>query len=100
MFKPILIILMLFPVCFLFDFLNGTSWLTNYTQFVKEWWNVILTLLLCKVTFTKSKDYKYDIMEDMRKNQYLAEIGRYFNTPYVPPIMLSYLKNPWFDSTN
>lgn len=94
MLKPVLIIVVLFPVCLLVDFLNGTSWLTDYTQFVKEWWNAILTLLLCKVVFIKSKDYKYDIMEEMRINQYLAEINRYFNTPYVPPIMLRYLKNP------
>ncbi|MFY0520591.1 hypothetical protein ACOMCU_22580 [Lysinibacillus sp. UGB7] len=94
MLKPVFFILVLFPICLIVDYFNGTSWLLNYSHFLKEWWNLILALLLCKVVFTKSKDYKYDIMEDMRINQYLAEIQRYFNTPYVPPIMLRYLKNP------
>lgn len=94
MLKSVLIILVLFPICLLVDYFNGSSWLQGYTQFIREWWNVILTLLLCKVVFTKSRDYKYDIMEDMRENQYLAETKRYFNTPYIPPIMLRYLKNP------
>ncbi|PIJ98017.1 hypothetical protein [Lysinibacillus sphaericus] len=94
MFKPVLIILVLFPVCLLVDYFNGTRWLAGYTQFIREWWNLLLVLLLCKTIFPKAKNYKYDIMEDMRVNQYLAEIQRYFNTPYVPPIMLLYLKNP------
>lgn len=94
MLKPILFILALFPISYVVDLFNGSSWLINYTSFIKAWWSVIFTVLICKKVFAKNKDYLYDIMEDLRVNQYLAEYQRYTITPYVPPIMLMYLKNP------
>ncbi|MBM7607257.1 hypothetical protein JOD29_000494 [Lysinibacillus composti] len=94
MFKPILMIVLLFPICFIVDLFNDGNWLTNYTAFIKGWWDVILSVLVCKVVFTKNKDYKYRAQEEMRANQYMSEIRRYEGIPYVPPIMLMYMKSP------
>lgn len=94
MIKALLFVGMLYPVLWIVDKSTESHTLTNYHSFVMEWWSVGIVLLFTWGLLKKIPAFRYSEMENMRERQYMFEVGRYHNTPYVPSIMLMYLKNP------
>jgi hypothetical protein len=94
MFKMILLILSGYPFFFIVDLIYKNDWLASYNQFMMNYWDLILVILLCTAVYKRTKFKKYEYAEEVRRQQFFAEFIRYHDTPYVPPVMLMYLKNP------
>lgn len=94
MLKALLFIGLLYPILWVVDRSTESTTLLTYHSVVIEWWPVALVVLISWHFLKKIPSFRYEEMENMRTRQYMYEIGRYDNTPYIPPIMLMYLKNP------
>lgn len=92
--KILLLFLVIYPLLYLFDKTQGTTYFLGYHQFILKAWPYILAIALSIYFIKKHKYYRYDEMESVRTLIYQAEQQRWLHTPYVPPIMLMYLKNP------
>lgn len=94
MFKSILFVGLLYPLLWVVDKSTDSNTLMNYHVFVMQWWPVGVALLITMRLLKKISLFRFNEMEIMRARQYSYEIQRYSETPYIPAIMLMYLKNP------
>ncbi|MBQ0137952.1 MAG: hypothetical protein KBT36_01505 [Kurthia sp.] len=94
MFKQIFMILAVLPVCFLIDLFNGSNWYDAYKQFILTYWDILLVAIISISVFIKNQKYQFQVFDDLRRDQFFAEMSRYLDTPYLAPIMAMYLKNP------
>lgn len=92
--KILLLLLVFYPLLFLFDKTQGTTYFIGYHQFLLKTWPYLLAIAVSFYLLKKHTYYRYDEMEKLRYRLYQAERNRWLHTPYVPPIMLMYLKNP------
>lgn len=94
MLKHIFLILVILPICYLIDLLNGSNWYEAYKQFLLTYWDVLVVFLVSISLFRKNLSYKFEVLDELRKAQFFSEMNRYADTPYVPPVMAMYLKSP------
>lgn len=94
MLKKILLLFALLPICFVIDQLNSSNWTESYIGFLKLYWDVIIVLFCSYYLYQKNKGYQYSVSEGIRESQFFSEVRRYNGTPYIPPLLLLYLKNP------
>ncbi len=92
--KTVIVLAALYGCLWVVDYINNSNWLLSYQSFMKEWWELGFVAMLCIWVFNKNKYFKYEILDEMRRVEFVAEIARYENTPYIPQIMLMYMKNP------
>lgn len=63
-------------------------------QYLHQWWDWIF---IAGITYLISKnivEIKYETMELIRRKRFIAEVERWEETPFVPPIVVFYLFNP------
>ena len=94
MIKALLFIGLLYPVLWVVDSSTDSTTLFTYHAFVMEWWPVGIVIFFTWGLVKRIPQFQYTELEKMRERQYMYEVNRYGNTPYIPPIMLMYLKNP------
>ncbi|WP_066297462.1 hypothetical protein [Bacillus sp. FJAT-29937] len=70
------------------------SFLQISYQYLYQWWDWLLILLLSYLISKNIAEVKYETMELVRRNRLLSELERWAETPYVPPLMFYYLMNP------
>lgn len=92
--KIALMVIAFYPLLFVIDLIQNTNYMQSYHAFVMDWWLLGLVVLASYWLIKSDTMYRYNELEGMRVRQYFAEVRRWENTPYVPPITLLYLKNP------
>lgn len=92
--KIILAIVGFYPLLFLIDFFQDTSWFGSYHTFIKRWSFPGLILLAIYWLIKRDEKYYYHELENLRLRQFLAEVKRWEDTPFIPPLQLMYLKHP------
>lgn len=86
--------LLSFPILWAIEKMTQTPLLAPYQAFLLNWWQLGLVLLISYFLLRNLSDYRNEEMEKMRERRYLAELGRYRDTPYISPIMVMYMTNP------
>lgn len=92
--KLLIWVVLLYPILWIIDFLSDSHLAKSYYEIILNYWKVGLVSLIAYWFYMKSKTFIYNELEDMRERQFFAEVQRYANTPFVPPILMMYLLNP------
>ncbi|PLR70484.1 hypothetical protein [Bacillus sp. UMB0728] len=90
-----------YPITWIFQKVVGIPIFDSYHEILYSGyvilyacWDWLLILFLTYIFNRNIVQIKYDTLEKIRQSRFHAEVDRWFDTPYIPPLMMYYLLNP------
>ncbi|WP_079524051.1 hypothetical protein [Solibacillus isronensis] len=94
MLKPLVAIAGLYIVLVLLDLAQGTNYKHIYSDFIMEWWQVLLALYILPAVLKVNRKYKYKVFDTLRLKQFKAENKRFRFTSEMSSLLTLYLLEP------